>query len=84
MLTARQIEVMRLRCQGNSLKKIAKLLHVSQWTVKSHYRRIAKATQCPSPAQLGAWAQKNGYLDESPIFVRTKSSGRSHCFAPRL
>jgi DNA-binding CsgD family transcriptional regulator len=40
LLTAREREVAKLVATGHVNKEIARILHISEWTVSSHLRRI--------------------------------------------
>jgi DNA-binding CsgD family transcriptional regulator len=40
LLTAREFQIVRLVAQGHANKQIAHQLHISEWTVSTHLRRI--------------------------------------------
>lgn len=40
ILTEREIQIVRLVAQGHQNKQIARQLHISEWTVSTHIRRI--------------------------------------------
>ena len=53
-LTARQNDVLELMCEGNTNKMIAKLLELSEGTVKLHVRAILKALGASNRTQAVA------------------------------
>jgi DNA-binding NarL/FixJ family response regulator len=61
-LTSRQIDVLRLLCEGRSNKEIARTLGVSQKTVKVHVTAIFKALNVANRVQAAAVADKAGLI----------------------
>ena len=61
-LTSRQIDVLRLLCQGRSNKEIGRTLGVSQKTVKVHVTAIFKALNVANRTQAAAMADKAGLI----------------------
>ena len=61
-LTGRQIDVLRLLCEGRSNKEIARTLGVSQKTVKVHVTAIFKALNVSTRTQAAAMADKAGLI----------------------
>ena len=61
-LTGRQIDVLRLLCEGRSNKEIARMLGVSQKTVKVHVTAIFKALNVVNRTQAAAKADKAGLI----------------------
>ncbi len=55
-LTDREIEVVKLVCNGSSNKEIKKALHISEQAVKSHLSRIYKKTGVSDRLQLALYA----------------------------
>ena len=61
-LTKREVEVLKLLCEGDSNKLIAHKLAMTQRTVGSHRYNISRKTGCTNSAQLGVWAIKQGLV----------------------
>ena len=61
-LTSRQIDVLRLLCEGRSNKEIGRMLGVSQKTVKVHVTAIFKALNVVNCTQAAAKADKAGLI----------------------
>jgi two-component system, NarL family, nitrate/nitrite response regulator NarL len=61
-LTSRQIDVLRLLCEGRSNKEIGRTLGVSQKTVKVHVTAIFKALNVVNRTQAAAKADKAGLI----------------------
>jgi two-component system, NarL family, nitrate/nitrite response regulator NarL len=61
-LTSRQIDVLRLLCEGRSNKEIGRALGVSQKTVKDHVTAIFKALNVANRIQAAAMADKAGLI----------------------
>src|SRR6201996_8325573 len=61
-LTSRQIDVLRLLCEGRSNKEIGRTLGVSQKTVKVHVTAIFKALNVSNRTQAAAMADKAGLI----------------------
>lgn len=55
-LTARELQVLRLICRGNSNRKIAEALEISMKTVDSHRTSIMKKRKLHSIVELVRWA----------------------------
>ncbi|MGK7912432.1 MAG: response regulator transcription factor [Synechococcus sp.] len=51
-LTARELQIATLVAQGKSNKQIAKQLHISEWTVATHLRRIFLKLDVDSRAEM--------------------------------
>jgi DNA-binding NarL/FixJ family response regulator len=62
-LTAREIDVLKLIGAGRTNREIARELHVSEATVKTHVNRIFTKTGCNSRAQTVDYAHRHGYTD---------------------
>jgi DNA-binding NarL/FixJ family response regulator len=63
-LTPRENEVLNLVVQGKSTVEIADALHLSIHTVNTHRKNILKKLRLKSPAQLIAFALKNGMVNQ--------------------
>jgi DNA-binding NarL/FixJ family response regulator len=55
-LTDREIEVVKMVCNGHSNKEIKKALNISEQAVKSHLSRIFKKTGVSDRLQLALYA----------------------------
>lgn len=62
-LTVRQREVLQLLAEGNTMKSIARILHLTPRTVAFHKYRIMEALGIKSNAQLVRYAVRNGLLE---------------------
>ncbi|WP_236654824.1 response regulator transcription factor [Streptacidiphilus anmyonensis] len=62
-LTAREADVLRLIAEGHSNREIARLLFVSEATVKTHINRIFTKTGSRDRAQAIRYAYTHGYAD---------------------
>lgn len=74
-LRPRQLDVLRLRCQGRSLKEIAEALVIVEATVDYHMRRIYRTLQIDGlpersrPVELGRYCDLLSRLDDAPMPV---------------
>ena len=62
VLTAREIEVLRLIAEGKSNREIAELLFISARTVDHHRARIMEKLRLKGTAELTKYAIKRGYV----------------------
>lgn len=62
VISAREMDVLRLLVKGQSSKQIAIELQVSVKTIDNHRQSMLKKTHCKSSGELVAYAIKNGYL----------------------
>jgi DNA-binding NarL/FixJ family response regulator len=60
-LTPREAEVLRLIAAGHSNREIARILFVSEATVKTHVNRIFAKTGSRDRAQATRYAYTHGY-----------------------
>ena len=63
MLTGRQLEVLRHLACGQSVKEIAKVMHLSQKSVDSHKYRIMKVIGASDRVDLTRWAIREGLIE---------------------
>jgi len=59
LLNDRELEVLKLLGQGNSNREIARLLHLSEGTVKNYISRILCQLEVRDRTQAALWAQQN-------------------------
>ena len=62
ILTAREIEVLKLIAEGRSNREIAELLFISARTVDHHRARIMEKLRLKGTAELTKYAIKRGYV----------------------
>jgi DNA-binding NarL/FixJ family response regulator len=60
--TPRELEVLGLICEGDSLKDIANTLHISIKTAACHRSRLLGKSGAKNSIQLLRWALHNGYV----------------------
>jgi DNA-binding CsgD family transcriptional regulator len=65
-LTARELEVLKLVCEGYSTKEIATILHVSAKTVAGHRSMIFAKAGVHNAVRLLRWAIERGYVSVEP------------------
>lgn len=58
-LTVREIEIIKLVCEGKKNREIAELLHLSSRTVEGHRQKIFEKTDTSNIAELVVFAIKN-------------------------
>ena len=61
-LTRRELEILRLVAEGYSNAELAKMLWVTQQTVKFHLSNIYRKLQVANRTEASRWAQLNGLL----------------------
>ena len=66
-LTARELEVLKLLCEGLPNKLISRTLHISAGTVKSHIGSILRALGVSSRLQAVVRARQLGLLNGSGV-----------------
>jgi DNA-binding CsgD family transcriptional regulator len=62
MLTARELQVLRLMCSGLLPCQIAKKLGITAKTARTHRYNMTAKTRCSNSVQLGVWAAKQGIV----------------------
>ncbi len=62
-LTTREREIMKLLCEGNHNREVAKLLHISPRTIDSHRANIMKKLGISTNAELVQMAIKSGLIE---------------------
>ncbi len=70
-LTRRELEILRLVAEGLSNAELAKMLWVTEQTVKFHLSNIYRKLNVSNRTEAGRWAQLNGLLPVEPLRVPT-------------
>jgi DNA-binding NarL/FixJ family response regulator len=61
-LTKREVEILRLTAEGYSNSQLARMLWVTEQTVKFHLSNIYRKLNVSNRTEAGRWAQVNGLL----------------------
>ncbi len=61
-LTKRELEILRLTAEGYSNSQLARMLWVTEQTVKFHLSNIYRKLNVSNRTEAGRWAQLNGLL----------------------
>ncbi|MEZ4755180.1 MAG: LuxR C-terminal-related transcriptional regulator, partial [Bdellovibrionota bacterium] len=61
--TEREVEILKLLAEGNSNKKIGKMLHISSRTVDTHRSNILKKLEVKSNQDLVKIALTSGLIE---------------------
>ena len=62
-LTRREIEILRLVAEGHSNSQLARMLWVTEQTVKFHLSNIYRKLEVSNRTEASRWAQMNGLLE---------------------
>jgi DNA-binding NarL/FixJ family response regulator len=65
-LTRRELEILRLVADGHSNGHLAKMLWVTEQTVKFHLSNIYRKLHVANRTEASCWAQRNGLLHTAP------------------
>jgi two-component system response regulator DevR len=63
-LTKREVEILRLTAEGYSNSQLARMLWVTEQTVKFHLSNIYRKLDVSNRTEAGRWAQLNGLLNK--------------------
>ena len=63
-LTHRELEILRLVAEGHSNAQLARMLWVTEQTVKFHLSNIYRKLDVANRTEASRWAQVNGLLDD--------------------
>jgi DNA-binding NarL/FixJ family response regulator len=66
MLTRRETEILRLVAEGHSNAQLARMLWVTEQTVKFHLSNIYRKLDVANRTEASRWAQLNGLLETAP------------------
>jgi DNA-binding NarL/FixJ family response regulator len=70
-LTRREMEILRLVAEGYSNCRLAKMLWVTEQTVKFHLSNIYRKLDVSNRTEASRWAQVHGLLDTEPVTAQT-------------
>jgi DNA-binding NarL/FixJ family response regulator len=65
-LTRRELEILRLVAEGHSNAQLARMLWVTEQTVKFHLSNIYRKLDVANRTEASRWAQRHGLLDVRP------------------
>jgi DNA-binding NarL/FixJ family response regulator len=71
MLTKRELEILRLVAEGHSNLQLARMLWVTEQTVKFHLSNIYRKLEVANRTEASRWAQTHGLLPTVPESVPT-------------
>jgi DNA-binding NarL/FixJ family response regulator len=78
LLTERELEIVRLVGEGHSNRELARLLWVTEQTVKFHLTNVYRKIGVSNRTEASRWAQAHGLLSASPARrLRTVEPARS-------
>jgi DNA-binding NarL/FixJ family response regulator len=66
-LTTRELEILRLVAEGHSNAELARMLWVTEQTVKFHLSNIYRKLNVANRTEASRWAQVNGLLPPRPV-----------------
>ena len=64
-LTRRELEILRLVAEGHSNTQLAKMLWVTEQTIKFHLSNVYRKLKVANRTEASRWAQLNGLLETS-------------------
>jgi len=68
-LTRRELEILRLAAEGHSNAELARMLWVTEQTVKFHLSNIYRKLGVSNRTEASRWAQLNGILEPVPSYA---------------
>jgi DNA-binding NarL/FixJ family response regulator len=63
LLTRRELDILRLAAEGHSNVRIARILWITEQTVKFHLSNVYRKIGVTNRTEAGRWAQMHGVLD---------------------
>jgi DNA-binding NarL/FixJ family response regulator len=69
-LTPREVDILRLASEGHSNVRIARILWVTEQTVKFHLSNVYRKIGVANRTEAGRWAQVHGILESPPVAER--------------
>ena len=73
-LTRRELEILQLVAEGHSNSQLAKMLWVTEQTIKFHLSNIYRKLDVSNRTEASRWAQLNGILPATPTPVLQPSA----------
>jgi DNA-binding NarL/FixJ family response regulator len=73
-LTRRELEILRLVAEGSSNSQLAKMLWVTEQTVKFHLSNIYRKLEVANRTEASRWAQVHGLLSPDPEFAASAAA----------
>jgi DNA-binding NarL/FixJ family response regulator len=70
-LTRREFEILQLVAEGHSNAELARMLWVTEQTVKFHLSNIYRKLDVSNRTEASRWAQLNGLLSAAPVAAAT-------------
>jgi DNA-binding NarL/FixJ family response regulator len=68
-LTRRELEILQLVAEGDSNAQLAKMLWITEQTVKFHLSNIYRKLGVSNRTEAARWAQLHGLLDHQPALT---------------
>jgi len=65
-LTRRELEILQLVAEGHSNSQLAKMLWVTEQTVKFHLSNVYRKLDVANRTEASRWAQRHGLLSQTP------------------
>ena len=65
-LTRRELEILRLAAEGHSNAELARMLWVTEQTVKFHLSNVYRKLEVSNRTEASRWAQRAGILSATP------------------
>jgi DNA-binding CsgD family transcriptional regulator len=76
-LTRRELEILRLMSEGLSNAELARMLWVTEQTVKFHLSNIYRKLGVANRTEASRWAQLNGLLPTEPLLTDPLRASRA-------
>ena len=67
LLTKREREILQLVAEGHSNSQLARMLWVTEQTVKFHLSNIYRKLDVANRTEASRWAQLHGLLEPAPL-----------------
>jgi len=77
-LTRREREILKLVAEGYPNSRVARLLWVTEKTVKFHLSNIYRKLAVTNRTEASRWAQRNGLLTDAPTDQSARAPGAAH------
>jgi DNA-binding NarL/FixJ family response regulator len=74
-LTRRELEILRLVAEGHSNAQLARMLWVTEQTVKFHLSNVYRKLEVANRTEASRWAQLNGVLTQDPESAESADLG---------